>query len=169
MRTRLSLLASMVLIAIPLSAQLPTPESFIGHPVGADRQLAPYEKVLEYLRLVAASSDRVSVDEVGKSTLDNDMVAMVLTSEENQQNLERYREISQRLANPDRLSTEEARALSQEGKVIVLFTCTIHATEVGSTQMAMEFVYDFATTRDPKKKEWMQNTILCLMILKQTW
>ena len=163
MRTRLSLLASLLLIAIPLSAQLPTPESFIGHPVGADRQLASYGKVLEYLRLVASSSDRVSIDEAGKSTLGNDMVAMVLTSEENQKNLERYREIARQLANPDQLSAEEARALTQEGKVIVLFTCTIHATEVGSTQMAMEFVYDFATTRDPKKKEWMENTILLLM------
>jgi len=163
MRSRAILLASLASIGLPLSAQLPTPESFAGHPIGADRQLVPYSKVLEYLRLVAADSDRVSIDEAGTSTLGNDIVAVVLTSEANQQKLDRYREIAEKLANPDRLTAEEADALAREGKVIVLFTCSIHATEVGSTQMAMEFVYDFATTRDPRKIEWMEKTILLLM------
>ncbi len=163
MTKRPILFALLLLLAIPVTAQLPTPESFIGHPVGADRQLAAYSKVLEYLRLVASQSGRVSMDEAGQSTLGNEMVAVVLTSEENQRNLERYRDIARRLANPDRLSEDEARALIREGKVIVLFTCTIHATEVGSTQMAMEFVHDFATTQDAKKTEWMENTILLLM------
>jgi hypothetical protein len=163
MKTRPILFALLLSLAMPLMAQLPTPESFIGHPVGADRQLAPYSRVLEYLRLVASRSGRVSIYEAGQSTLGNDMVAMILTSEENQLNLERYREIARRLANPDQLSEDEARALTEEGKVIVLFTFTIHATEVGSTQMSMEFVHDFATTRDPRKMEWMENTILLLM------
>ncbi len=147
----------------PLEAQPPTPEEFLGHRVGADRKLAPYARVLEYLRRVADASDRVSIETAGTSTLGNEMVTVILTSAANQQNLDRYREVSRLLANPDRLTEGEARDLVDDGKVIALVTCTIHSTEVGATQMAMEFVHDFATTQDPERLAWMEDVILLLM------
>ena len=139
----------LLLLALPIPShgQVPTPESFLGHKVGEDRKLAPWPRVVEYLRLVDAASDRVSIESAGKSTLGNDMPVVVLTSEANQANLERYREIARQLAQPDNLSAEQARALAAEGKTIALVTCAIHSTEVGSTQMAMEFVHDVATTQ----------------------
>ena len=51
----------------------------------------------------------------------------------------------------------------EEGKVIALVTCSIHSTEVGSTQMVNEFVYDFATTDDPEKLAWMDEAVLLIM------
>jgi hypothetical protein len=141
----------------------PSPEAFLGHRVGEDRKLAPWPKVVEYLRVLDAASDRISIESAGKSTLGNDMPVLVLTSEANQRNLDRYREIARRLANPDGLSEEEAKALVAEGKTIALVTCSIHSTEVGSTQMAMEFVHDIATTRDPALLSWLDDTILLLM------
>ncbi len=119
--------------------------------------------MLEYLRLVAAASDRVSIESVGRSTLDHEMVAVVLTSAENQQRLDEYRDIARRLAAADRLTPEEASDLAARGKAIVLVTATIHSTEVGATQMAMEFVHDFATTEDPAKLAWMDDVILLLV------
>ena len=154
----LTFFAATVSLATP-----PTPEDFLGHSVGADLHLAKYDKVLEYLHLVAADSGRVSIELAGKSTLDNDMVTVVLTSEANQLNLDRYREIAELLANPDRLTDEEVATLTAEGKVTALVTCTIHSTEVGSMQMAMEFVHDWATTTDPAKIQWMEDVIILLM------
>ena len=150
--------------ALPLpAAEVPTPESFLGFPVGADRHLASWPQVLAYLRLVDEASDRVSIEVAGRSTLGNEMPVVVLTSAENQLHLERYREIARRLAHPEGLSDGEAAALMEEGKLIALVTCTIHSTEVGSTQMAMSFVHEFATTTDPDKLGWMQEAILLLM------
>jgi len=145
------------------AAEAPTPEAFLGHRVGEDRKLAPWPKVVEYLRTVDAASDRVSIESAGTSTLGNDMPLVVLTSAANQGNLERYREISRRLAFPEGLSEEEAKALITEGKTIALVTCSIHSTEVGSTQMAMEFVHDVATTQDPELLSWLDDAILLLM------
>ena len=112
---------------------------------------------------MAEASDRVSIDELGQSTLGNEMVAVILTSGENQQSLDRYREIARRLANADQLSPDDAAMLVDEGKAIALVTCTIHSTEVACTQMAMEFVHDFATTDDPDRLAWMDEAILLLM------
>ncbi|MEE8137481.1 MAG: M14 family zinc carboxypeptidase [Thermoanaerobaculia bacterium] len=119
--------------------------------------------MLEYLRLVDATSERVALKLAGRSTLDNEMVVVVLTSAENQKRLGRYRQIARQLANPDEIGEEEAGRLIDEGKVAVLVTCTIHSTEVGCTQMAMEFVHEFATTRDPEKVAWMEDVMVLLM------
>jgi len=144
-------------------AQLPTPEEFLGHPVGADRQLASYDVVLEYLRQVAEASDRVSIETIGRSTLDHEMLAVVLTAAANQGRLEEYRAVARQLASADQLTADQAAALAAQGKAIVLVTCSIHSTEVGSTQMVMEFAHDFATTEDSAKLSWMEDVILLLV------
>jgi hypothetical protein len=81
MRSRNLLPALAFILALPLqAADIPSPESFLGHRVGEDRKLAPWPKVVEYLRLVDAASDRVSIESAGNSTLGNDMPVVVLTS-----------------------------------------------------------------------------------------
>ena len=51
----------------------PTPEEFLGHPVGADRKLAPYPKVLEYLRS-SPTPPTGCRSRSRRSTLGNEMV-----------------------------------------------------------------------------------------------
>jgi hypothetical protein len=148
---------------LPAGAQPPTPEEFLGHPVGADHKLAPWPRVVEYLRQVDAASDRVAMESAGVSTLGNEMPLVVLSSAANLERRDHWREIARRLANPDELTPELADELIAEGKAIVLVTCTIHSTEVGSTQMAMEFVWQFATTTDPRQTAWMDDVVLLLM------
>ena len=145
------------------AAEIPSPESFAGHKIGEDGRLVPYPKVVEYFHKLAAASERVSVEVAGKSTLGNDMLVVVLTSEQNQKNLERYRSIARRLANPDQLTQEDAEKLIAEGKTIVLITCSIHSTEVGSTQMSLEFAYEMARAQDPATLAWLDDVILLLM------
>jgi hypothetical protein len=163
---RVLLAALVIVMCHPASAQqvaIPSPETYFGHQVGADRTLIPYPAVLEYLHVVAAASDRVSIETAGRSTLDNPMEIVVLTSPANQANLDRLREIAAHLAKPGNLTPEQSAALVAEGKVISLVTCSIHSTEVGSTQMVTEFVHDFATTVDPEKLAWMDEAVLLIM------
>ena len=101
------------------AAEIVHPEAFLGHPVGADRKLARYDRVLEYLRLVDGESDRVTIETVGESTLGNEMVAVVLTASANQPELDTYRSIARRLAAADLLSPEETADLVDQGKAIV--------------------------------------------------
>ncbi len=158
-----SLLSFGISTSQAIAAEVPTPESVLGFTPGTDRQLASWTQVLGYLRAVDAASDRVSIEVAGRSTLDNEMPVVILTSAANQQRLDRYREIARRLAHPQGLGAAEAASLIEEGKVIALVTCTIHSTEVGATQMAMRFVHELATTTDPDKLAWMDDVVLLLM------
>jgi len=166
MRPRRLLLPSALLLLFcqqAVAATVPSPDEFLHARVGADRYLAPWPKVVAYMRALGDASERVSVKVAGRSTLGNDMIVVVLTSERNQADLDRYRGIAARLADPAGLSAGEAARLVDEGKVIALVTCSIHSTEVGSTQMAMELAYEVATTDDPAMKRWLDDVILLVM------
>lgn len=161
----LTLLLSTLLAAAgtAAAAEVPSPEGFLGHRVGEDRYLAPYSRVTEYFHALEEASERVTVEVAGRSTLGRDILVVVLTAEGNTPHLERYREIARRLADPASLGPEEARALVAEGKTVALVTCTIHSTEVGSTQMAMELAHQLATTEDPQVTGWLEDVILLLV------
>src|SRR2546426_11860474 len=48
---------------------IPAPEDVLGFHPGDDRKLASWAKVIEYFQKLAASSDRVKFEEIGKSTM----------------------------------------------------------------------------------------------------
>jgi hypothetical protein len=58
-------------IALPaaLLAAPPSPESFLGHPLGADRKLAGYTQIVRYFEVLDRESDRITLHRLGKSTL----------------------------------------------------------------------------------------------------
>src|SRR5437868_4458732 len=51
------------------NAAIPTPESVLGFKMGEDRRLAKWEEVVSYFRRLAGTSDRIKVNELGKTTL----------------------------------------------------------------------------------------------------
>lgn len=158
----LALLLS-VTFAAPSLAAAPTPESFLGHRVGADRKLADYGQIVRYFEALDHGSDRLQLVRLGKSTLGRNMIMAVISSKANLDNAARYREIARKLADPRGLAPDEAERLIAEGKTIVLVTCHIHSNEVGSSQMAMEWAHQLATSDDPKVKGWLDEVILLLM------
>jgi Zinc carboxypeptidase len=157
------LIVFMILSCGAAWAAPPTPESYLGHPVGADRKLAGWKQITGYFQALDQSSDRVQVVEVGRSTLDRPIIMAVISSAKNLENAARYREISRRLADPRGLSDAEAEQLIAEGKTIVLVTCNIHSSEIGASQMAMEWAWQLATRDDPEVRQWLDDVILLLM------
>jgi len=138
------LLLSFFIFSSWLIAQTP-PEKFLGHKVGEDRKLADYSQIKAYFELLDKESPKLTLLNIGKTTLGKDMIMAVITDEENMKNLDRYREIARTLKDARGLNDEEARKLAKEGKTILLITCNIHATEIAASQMAMELAYDLIT------------------------
>ena len=69
MKRSLQLLSCLFLfISSQAFAQIPHPRETFGHEVGADYKLADYGQMLEYYEKLAASTDRVQMIEIGKSS-----------------------------------------------------------------------------------------------------
>ena len=146
----------------PTHAQLMTPEEALGFQVGSDYQVAGWQTVSDYMRHVAANSDRILVDELGKTTEGNDLLMLLISAPENLENLARYQEIQRALATPAQ-NNAELDAFVQEGKAVVLINCNLHSTEIASSQMSMEFAYQLATEDTPEIKAILENVIILLI------
>jgi zinc carboxypeptidase len=160
------LLALTLLAATPAAASAspaPTPESFLGHPVGADRKLADWSQITRYFETLDQASERVSLQRLGKSTLGKPMWMALISSAANLRDADRHRATARRLADPRGLTAEQAESLIGQGKVMLLVTCNIHSSEIGASQMAMEWAHQLATSEDPEVGRWLDDVILLLM------
>src|SRR5882672_8376188 len=113
-----------------IAQTVPTPESVLGHKPGDDFYLASYDESRDYFRKLAASSNRIKLINVGKTTRGVDWEIALISSPQNLAKLDRYKEISRQLADGRGLTDEEAHALAREGKAIVHIDGGLHSTEV---------------------------------------
>jgi len=139
------------------------PDDFLGHRVGADRKLADYNQIQAYFQKLDKESGKIKVLTIGQSTLNKPMIMAVITSEDNMAKLDTYRGISKKLRDARGLTPNEARKLAKEGKIIVFITSNLHATEIGSSQMAMEFAYNLVTGKTPFDADKILEDVIVLI------
>jgi hypothetical protein len=142
---------------------LPTPESVIGFPVGADYKLFTYEQSIDYFKRLAAASNRVKLINVGKTSFGRPWTAAIISSPANLARLEQLRAINQRLAHPAGLSDAEARRLAQQGRVFVDISGGLHASEIAGSQHTPLVAYELLSrANEPDMKAILDSTVFFL-------
>jgi Zinc carboxypeptidase len=145
---------------------VPAPSDVLGFTPGDDRHLAGWAQTVEYYRRLAAASPRVRFEELGKSTMGAPFVLATISAPENLARLEEFKDIQRRLADPRTLGANadrKAEGLIRRGKTIVLITCGVHSTEVGSYLSGMLIAYRLASSNEPEVQEILRNTIVLLV------
>lgn len=148
----------------PVKPAVPTPESHFGFKAGADSSLFLYDQSIEYFRKLAkAQPTRVKLLDVGKTSFGHSWTAVLISSPQNLAKLERYRQINQRLARPEGLTDEQARALAREGRTFVDISGGLHASEIAGSQHTPELAYELLSKmNEPETKEILDNVIFFL-------
>src|ERR1700728_2759918 len=100
-----------LLLSLSISAQPPTPESHFGHPIGVDRELLDWDKVVSYFEALSKNSDKIRVEELGKTAEGRPFIAATTSSAATMRKLDHYREISAKLADPRHTTPAEAARL----------------------------------------------------------
>jgi Zinc carboxypeptidase len=153
-------------VAEPILFPPPAPRAVVGFEPGEDRKLASWESVVAYFRHLDRASERVRFEELGKTTLGRPFVMATITAPENFARLGEIREIQRQLADPRTLGPGAARKASQliaRGKTIVLITCGIHSTEVGSYLSSMLIAHRLASSDEPEIKKILSETVVLLV------
>jgi hypothetical protein len=136
----------------------------LGFNPGDDRKIADWGQITDYFTRLDKASDRVTVQQLGKSTLGRPMIAALISSRENLLGLRKFKDIQGKLADPRKVINDiERNRLLNEGKVVVAISCSIHSTEIVASQMSMQFAYELASENDPETREILNNTILILI------
>jgi hypothetical protein len=158
-------------VALAQTKSIPAPADVLGFTPGDDRRLASWAKVVEYFQKLAATSDRVKFEEIGKTTMGAPFVYATISAPENLAQLDEYKNIQRQLADPRILGSptnlmmadRKAASLIKRGKTVVAITCGIHSTEVGSYLSSMLIAYRLASSNEPEIQEILRNTIILLV------
>ena len=148
--------------AIAQNDVVPTPESIIGFKLGSDYKLANWDQIAEYFYAIGKASNKIKIVELGKTEMGNTLLIALISSPENLKNLEKYKAIQHKLADPRLTSDAELPHLLKEGKTVVHISCCLHSSEVGATQMAPIVAYQLATENTPAINQILENVILIL-------
>jgi len=170
MRKRIITLLLLFLVTGVATAQkkIPTPAEVLGFVPGEDRKLASWNQIVEYFRQLDAASDRVVFETLGDTTMGKPFVMATISSPANLARLEEFKKIQDQLADPRQLgplATRDRKAaeLIRKGKTVVLITCGIHSTEVGSYLSSTLIAHQLASSNDANVQKILDNTIILLV------
>jgi hypothetical protein len=132
--------------------------------MGTDNKLARWDKIVEYFKQVSGATDRIRFRELGKSTNGNPFIALEIASPDTLKNLDKYKAMQRKLYFQGGAPSDADRdEIFRQGKVVVVITTTIHATEIGASQMVVELVHRLATENSPQVKKILDNVIFVLV------
>ncbi|MBC3787037.1 M14 family metallopeptidase [Spirosoma utsteinense] len=160
--------SSILFVALLLSLttgwtqSIPSPKEHFGFNIGDDYKLATYTQTEAYFKKIAAASDRVKLVDIGLTEEGRHQYMLIVSSPENIKKLDRYKEISQKLARAENLTDEQAHALADEGKAVVWIDGGLHATETVGTHQLIETIYQLVSRKDPETMRILDKDVILL-------
>ena len=161
---RAAVVASLPLLfaagAASAQGHITSPKEFFGHNIGDDYFLPNYDQFMAYWKKIDGESDRMQVVEIGKSSEGRPQLAAIITDPANFKLLQKYKDISMKLAKGEGLTDAQAHALAKEGKAVVWFDGGLHATEVLGANQLIETTYQLITRNDDETKRILKDDII---------
>jgi hypothetical protein len=162
--SRVPVLLAAALIGAQAQTQITSPEKFFGFQLGSDRKMARWDKMIEYYNLLEKESGgRLKVVNMGPTTMGNPFLEVFISSPGSMARLEQLRQVNARISDPRGLAEPEVRKLVAEGKAVICQSMSLHATEIGGTQMAPELAYDLLSRQDEETQRILDNVIFIMV------
>ena len=148
MRIKLAIL-SFFITSLSFSQTIKSPEEFLGYKIGT--QFSRHADVVAYFKHVAENSQWVTYTEYGKTNERRPLTYAIITTPQNQNNIENIR------LNQLKNAGVESGSASPD-KAIVWLSYNVHGNEASSTEASMVTLYELITN----KKEWLENTVVII-------
>ncbi|AXT20638.1 zinc carboxypeptidase [Flavobacteriaceae bacterium AU392] len=130
---------------------IPTPESIIGHQVGEWH--VTHDKLMQYAYALANASDRITIENRGKTFEGRPILLMTITSPKNHQNLDAIREAHIN-------ATESNTANTANRPIIVYQGFSIHGNEPSGANAGLLAAYYLAAAQGTYINELLDNTVI---------
>ena len=86
----LRLCGLILLFSVAIVAQVPSPQSVLGFHPTDDKTIADWTQITDYFAKLDKASRRVTVREIGRTTLGKPLIVAFISSTENIKNLDKY-------------------------------------------------------------------------------
>jgi hypothetical protein len=139
---------------------LTSPRQEFGAAIGDDYFLTTYTQLEAYWQKLDRESDRMQLVDIGRTAEGRSQWMAIVSAPENLRQLDRYRDVSRRLALAEGLSDDQARELASAGKAVVWISGGLHADEVLGAQQLLELVHQLVSGADPETERIRRDVIV---------
>src|SRR5690348_779218 len=101
---------------LPASTTVPSPDKILGYTIGTPNKLTHVADIHRYYLALAKASPRVHIFNLGKSEEGRNFMVIAVSDEQNIAQLDHYRDITAKLADPRKITPDEAAELEKTGK-----------------------------------------------------
>ena len=140
-----------------MDERVPTVEESLGYSFG--ERFTRHDQMLDFCEALASSSDRVRLDDYGRSHLDRRLITLTITSPENHERLEEILEANRELADPSKRTNE--RTL-RDNPAIVWFSFSVHGNEGSNVEAGIALAYALAATQEQEVVGWLDDVIVVI-------
>jgi hypothetical protein len=144
---------------LPYRVDIPSPENIFGFRAG-DKPVN-HADALDYLNILADKSPLVQVFKSGKTHEGRDLVYLLISSEENIQNLETIREHISLLGDPRKKTSGKSRdQIVATSPAIAWMMYGIHGDELSGGDAAIQLAYHLAAATDAATTNLLKNLVI---------
>ena len=136
---------------VTYNQNIPTPASIVGHEVGEWH--ITHDKLVEYMKALAASSDRISIENRGKTFEDRPLLLLTITAPENHKNIERIRKTHIAV-------TDNNTVAVSENPIVVYQGFSIHGNEPSGSNAALAVAYYLAAAQGAEVDDLLKNAVI---------
>ena len=133
---------------------IPTPESIIGHQVGEWH--ITHDKLVQYMKELARSSDRVTIQNRGLTYEDRPLILLTITSKNNHSNIEKIKENHMALSNSNNITNFNNFPL------VVYQGFSIHGNEPSGSNASLLLAYYLAASKSNFIDDLLEKTVILL-------
>ena len=130
---------------------IPTPKSVIGHEVGEWH--ITHDKLVQYMYALANASDRITIEDRGKTFEDRPLILLTITAPENHQDIDAIRAAHIK-------ATETNDSNVSDRPIVVYQGFSIHGNEASGSNAALAAVYYLAAAESNAVKELLKSTVI---------
>jgi len=136
---------------VSYNQNIPTPESIVGHQVG--QWHITHDKLVQYMYALAAASDRITIENRGKTFEDRPVLLLTITAPKNHQNIDAIREAHIAATNSN--TTETA-----DRPIVVYQGFSIHGNEPSGANAGLLAAYYLAAAEGDYITDLLNNTVI---------
>lgn len=135
---------------------VPTPEKVLGFQLG--QQHVDWGQVVDYMKALAAASDRVTVCETGRTYQFRPFIEVTITSAGNQKNIDRIKAEHLALSDVERSGSLD---LGQMPAVVSL-VCSVHGNEPSGVNASLAVAYFLAAAQGDTIDDLLDQTVILI-------
>ncbi len=140
---------------VSYNKNIPVPKSVIGHEIGEWH--ITHDKLVQYMFALAASNDRIAIENRGTTFEGRPLLLLTITSPGNHGKLEQIRKNHLSLTE-----TDSNNSNLKEMPVVVYQGFSIHGNEASGSNAAIVVAYYLAAAQGSKIDDLLDNTVILL-------